>query len=250
MNNATLGFEFVGVTKFYGKEKAISDLSISFRQGTNTAILGSSGCGKSTLLRILAGLLPPSSGEISWGHSTFSSSNKVIIPPHKRNLGMVFQDLGLWPNMNVIDNVLMPLFHSGLSKRSQKERAMEALKRCGISSLYDRKPGLISGGQQQRVAIARAIVGQPSFLLFDEPFSGLDLVTKVKLMDEINHLSDSLGITTILVTHDPFEAMTTCQYMVVLRDGQIEEEGEMESLMAHPSSDILKLFLRQRSYSQ
>jgi iron(III) transport system ATP-binding protein len=243
------GFEFRKVSKFYGKEKALKEITVSFQQGINTAILGTSGSGKTTLLHILAGLLPPSSGEVVSGNeeTIISKSNKVVVAPHKRNLGMVFQDLGLWPNMTVMENILMPLSCQDFSRQIKNDYASQALNLCSISTLGSRKPGEISGGQQQRVAIARAIVAQPAFLLFDEPFSGLDLLTKTKLMDKINSLSSSLKMTIILVTHDPFEAMYTCQRLIVLKDGEIEEKGNLNSLMKSPQSDILKLFLDQYS---
>lgn len=243
------GFEFRSVSKFYGKVKVLKDISVSFQHGMNTAILGTSGSGKTTLLRILAGLLQPSSGVVvsANGEILFSKSNKVLIAPHKRNLGMVFQDLGLWLNMTVMENVFMPLSCKDLSLKIKNDRARQALNLCGISSLGSRKPGEISGGQQQRVAIARAIVAQPAFLLFDEPFAGLDLVTKTKLMDKINSLSVSLKMTIILVTHDPYEAMYTSQKLIILRDGEIEDKGNLDALMKNPQSEILKLFLAQYS---
>jgi len=239
-----LGFEFREVGKLYGNQTALSDVSLTLRQGVNTAILGASGCGKSTLLRILAGILPPTSGEVLWDQTHFSKANQVLIALHRRNLVMVFQDLGIWPNLSVFQNVMMPLSCLNFPKKEQKTKAMEALQLCGIESLYKRKPGEISGGQQQRVVIARAIVLKPAFLLFDEPFSGLDLVTKFELMEEIKNLGSSLGITLILVTHDPIEALYLCQSIVVLRDGQIEEVGDIRKIFEDPKSEILRFFCR------
>jgi iron(III) transport system ATP-binding protein len=155
---------------------------------------------------------------------------------------MVFRDLALWPNLSVMDNVLLGLSGAGLAKKEARTRAHEAVAWCGIESLADRKPGNISGGQQQRVALARAFAVQPSFLLLDEPFSGLDLVTKTKLLEEIAALAVAQKLTIVLVTHDPMEATTLCRSALVLENGHVGEAGTLEDLLHAPRSEMLRVF--------
>ena len=149
---------------------------------------------------------------------------------------MVFQDLALWPNLSTIENVML-----GLSGDA-RERARDALDLCDIADLSDRRPGLLSGGEQQRVALARAMATRPAFLLLDEPFAGLDLVTKESLLDRIGSLRDQRGFTIILVTHDPFEVQSLCDRAVVLEAGQVREEGTLDELLRDPSSELLRRF--------
>ncbi len=238
-------FIFENISKEYDDEVALDNFSYTFNKGKNTAILGLSGSGKSTLLRIFSGLLAPNTGKLKWEQTILSEKNTIIIPPHQRNLGMVFQDLGLWPNLSVFENIEMGLYHSIHSKQGRESRVHEICQLCQIESLIQRKPTQISGGQQQRVAIARAIAVQPEFLLFDEPFSGLDLVTKTLLMQEIKTLLLSLDITLILVTHDPSEARWLCDDLIVLNQGKVEESGTISGLFENPQSNILKIYNRE-----
>lgn len=155
---------------------------------------------------------------------------------------MVFQDLALWPNLSVMDNILLGLAGSGLSQQGRGKRAQEALALCAIESLGNRKPSQLSGGQQQRVALARALAVQPTYLLLDEPFSGLDLVTKAALLKEISTLAAERHLTIVLVTHDPIEATTLCRSALVLENGRIQEGGVLEDLLRTPQSETLKVF--------
>jgi ABC-type Fe3+/spermidine/putrescine transport system ATPase subunit len=238
-------FEFRSVSRAYGRQHALSGVSFSLNAGNHTALLGASGCGKSTLLRLLAGLDTPFSGEVWLDGRLASEPGRIMIAPHLRGVAMVFQDLGSWPNLSVLDNVLLGLAGVSLSRREVRVRAHEVLALCHIESLAARKPGQISGGQQQRVALARAIAVRPAFLLLDEPFSGLDLVTKSHLLGEIALLSETRNLTVLLVTHDPTEATTLCQSALVLDQGHLVESGPWKKLLAAPQSEVLKVFRQQ-----
>lgn len=158
-----INFEFENVTRRFNNHTALSDVSLRFEPGLHTAILGPSGCGKSTLLRLLAGLDAPSSGRILMNGRSASEPGHVIVPPHRRQIAMVFQDLALWPNLRVIDNVVLALSGAGFVRKEVHRRAEEALARCRIVDLAARKPGELSGGQQQRVALARAVAANRTF---------------------------------------------------------------------------------------
>lgn len=235
-------FEFLHVSKSYEGHTALNDASFALVSGEHAAIIGQSGCGKSTTLRLLAGLEAPSVGKILMDGEVVSEANSILKQPHLRGVAMVFQDLALWPNLSVMDNVLLGLSGQRLTKHEARRRASEALKLCGIELLASRKPGTISGGQQQRVAVARAIAVRPDLLLLDEPFSDLDLVTKMKLLHEISALATDQKLTIILVTHDPMEATIMCRRAVVLVEGQIEEAGALADLLKAPQSEMLKVF--------
>ena len=155
---------------------------------------------------------------------------------------MVFQDLALWPNLSVLDNVLLGLSGTQLTTEAARKRAYEALALCSVESLAERRPGSVSGGEQQRVALARALAVHPSFLLLDEPFAGLDLVTKAKLLDEITTLATAQHVTMVLVTHDPYEATTLCQSVLLFENGHMEETGTWEYILSNPRSEMLKVF--------
>lgn len=236
------GIEFRSVSKAHGGRTALCGVSFAFAGGQHVAILGPSGCGKTTALRLLAGLDAPCAGQVLLNGSVVSEANRILTPPHRRRVSMVFQDLALWPNLSAAENVVLGLSGGGLSKRDARTRGQEALAACGIASLADRKPGELSGGQQQRVALARAVAPRPAFLLLDEPFQGLDLVTKGRLLDHIRWLAQEQGFMIVLVTHDPMELMGFCRSAVVLHEGRVEEAGVLADLLRDPQSEILKAF--------
>ncbi len=235
-------FQFCSVSKSFGEHEAVSGLAFTLYAGEHTAILGPSGCGKSTALRLLAGLEPPTKGQILLNGKVISEANRVVMPPHLRGVSLVFQDLALWPNLTVLGNVLLGLSGSNLSRHQAKRRGEEALAHCGIGSLAQRKPGQLSGGQQQRVALARAIAARPTFLLLDEPFSGVDILTKTKLLGEIAALASEQSLTVLLVSHDPLEATTLCRSAIVLNEGRVQECGVLADLIRDPQSELLKTF--------
>ena len=158
---------------------------------------------------------------------------------------MVFQDLALWPNLSVIENVRLGLSGASLSRREAATRVEEALHRCGIESLANRLPNTLSGGEQQRIALARAMAPRPDFLFLDEPFAGLDLVTKTRLLSVIQALAKEQEFTIVLVTHDPLEATTLCLSAVVLNAGRVEASGPLDELLGSPKSELLKAFRTQ-----
>jgi ABC-type Fe3+/spermidine/putrescine transport system ATPase subunit len=238
--------EFRSVSKVYDGRAALSAVSFTIAAEEHTAILGPSGCGKSTIFRLLAGLDAPSAGQVLLDGGVVSEPRKILRPPHLRGVAMVFQDLALWPNLSVMDNVLLGLSGAGLTRQEARTRASEALALCAIESLAKRKPGTISGGEQQRAALARAIAGRPSYLLLDEPFSGLDLITKAKLLEEITALAAKRRVTLLLVTHDPLEATTLCRSAIVLNNGCIEETGILADLLHTSHSQMLKIFRTYR----
>jgi len=188
-----------GLTKKHGPNMVIQDLSFSLAPGERLAVMGPSGCGKSTLLRLIAGLEQPTSGIVE-------------MSPALR-VGMVFQDLALWPNLSVLENVTLALPHH--PRKLRKPEALAALEACHIAELARRRPSTLSIGQQQRVAIARAIAVQPHLLLLDEPFSSLDAKLKAELLNMVNSLAGR-DVALILVTHDEMEAHQLCERRVSL----------------------------------
>lgn len=225
-------FEFDDVSRIYMGAPAVAKVSFSIAAGSNTAILGPSGSGKSTILRLLAGLDAPTSGRILLDGNVASLANRVCIPPHRRRIGMVFQDLALWPNLTAEANVMLALSATRLGRGKARARAREALSLCGISQIATRMPGQISGGEQQRVALARAIVGRPEFLLLDEPFGGVDVLAKAQLVAEISRLAVAQRLTIVLISHDPWEIRQLCSRAVVLEQGQVKQSGELDAVLA------------------
>jgi ABC-type Fe3+/spermidine/putrescine transport system ATPase subunit len=235
-------FEVSSLNKSYGDIKALCDVSFAITAGENLAILGPSGSGKSTVLRLLAGLEAPDGGAVFLNGEPVSTPGRVLLAPHRREISLVFQDLALWPNLAARDNVMLGLSGLKLSRSEARARTQEALRLCGIEDLAHRKPGAMSGGQQQRVALARAIAVRPAFLLMDEPYSGLDLVLKSRLLAEVRTFAQLQDMTVILVTHDPLEAMSLCRSAVVLDKGRIVEAGPLTELLREPRSELLRVF--------
>ncbi len=237
-------FEFRAVSKRYGGHAALEAVSFLLEPGRPTALLGPSGCGKSTALRLLSGLEAPSAGTVLLDGRVISEPGRVLLPPHRREVALLFQDLALWPNLTALGNVLLGLAGASLPRGEARKRAEEALTLCRIEGLANRKPGQLSGGQQQRVALARAIAVRPRWLLLDEPFAGLDLLTKTHLFQEIRALATERSLTVVLVTHDPLEVLTLCESAVVLEEGRLVETGTLEALLREPRSDLLRSFQR------
>jgi len=225
-----------------GGRPVLGGTSLEVIDGEAVALLGRSGSGKTTLLRVIAGLEVASRGEIFIAGNPATRDGRLLIPPHRRGVAMLFQDLALWPNLTVAGNVRLGLSGLRLPRNESQRRIEQALQLCGIADLAARRPGTLSGGQQQRIALARAIAVQPKLLLLDEPFAGLDLVTKAAVVREIARLKRELGFAIILVTHDPVEVRGLCDSLAVLDDARIVERGVVEEIAANPQSALGRAF--------
>lgn len=215
--------ELKSLSKSYNRKAVVDELSLVVERGERLVILGPSGCGKSTVLRLIAGLIAPDSGSISVDGRLVSAEGKIIVPPERRNVGMVFQDLALWPHLTVEGNIGLGLKSQGVLASERQRRISEALALVKLDSYMAARPGELSGGQQQRVALARALVLQPSALLMDEPLSNLDEELNLHLRSEIIRLHQQLGFTLIYVTHNRAEAGDIATRLATMRLGRIEQ---------------------------
>ena len=228
------------LVKAYGGAPVFSGVSLRVLGGANVLITGPSGCGKSTLLGLIAGLAAPSQGCIRIRDKIVSEPGRILVPPDQRGLGMVFQDLGLWPNLTALENVTVGLSGLPLSRTERLTRARQALASCEIPHLSGRRMHSLSGGELQRVALARAMAGQPRILLLDEPFTGLDLVLKTALLQRIRALGEQAEMTIIMASHYPADATLLGAEVAVLEGGIICEQGSFEHLVRNPSSRTLQ----------
>ncbi len=194
------------VTRSYGSAKVLENFSLEVARGERIVILGPSGCGKTTFLRLLAGFAAPDAGTIFLGGELVAGDGRILVPPERRRVGMVFQDLALWPHLDVKGNLELGLKAKGLRKKERAARITEMLELVGLAGYGKRKPDALSGGQQQRVALARALALEPDVLLMDEPLSSLDAKLNRRLRKEILRLQEKLGFTLLYVTHDREEA--------------------------------------------
>ncbi|MFA1822223.1 ABC transporter ATP-binding protein [Virgibacillus oceani] len=224
------------VSKKYGNVSALDHLSFSIKPGELVSILGPSGCGKSTLLQAIAGLIKPSSGEIFIDQQKVSDS-RVVIPPEKRPINMVFQDYALWPHMNVYENIVYGLKRGKGNAKRNKGKVEDILHKLHLDGLKNRMVSHLSGGQQQRVGIARALVTEPSILLMDEPLSNLDIKLRLEMREELSMLLSELNITAVHVTHDPMEAFALADSLLIMRDGQLEQFGPKEEVFRFPKTE-------------
>lgn len=213
------------ISKNFGARVAIDELSLQIEKSERLILFGPSGCGKTTVLRLLAGLEVPDKGEIRIDGRVVATAGKNLVPPEKRDLGMVFQDLALWPHMTVQQNLMFGLDARGVPKREANVRVRELLERVGLDHRIDAKPHQLSGGEQQRVALARALVTQPSILLMDEPLSSLDDERKSAIASNLLGLQNQFGFTLMYVTHDRSEADMLASKVCQMRNGQVEYSG-------------------------
>jgi putative spermidine/putrescine transport system ATP-binding protein len=220
-----------GVTRRFDGQDALVDLDLTIERGEFIALLGPSGCGKSTALNCIAGLLPLTRGSI-WRDETRLDT----LPPERRGFGMVFQSYALFPHMSVRKNIAFGLQMHGVSRADTRRRTAEAIRLVHLEEHAGKLPGQLSGGQQQRVAIARAVVLEPALVLMDEPLSNLDAKLRLEMRTEIRRLHQSLGLTTVYVTHDQEEALSLADRLVVLRAGRVQQVGTPEQLHARPAN--------------
>ncbi|GAA1217252.1 sn-glycerol-3-phosphate ABC transporter ATP-binding protein UgpC [Rhodoglobus aureus] len=229
---------FSKVNKMYGSSRIVSDLDLELPDGSFTVMVGPSGCGKSTSLRMLAGLEPITSGEIKIGERVVTD-----LEPKDRDIAMVFQNYALYPHLSVRENIAFPLRATKTPRALALKRADEVADSLGLAHLAARKPKDLSGGQQQRVAIGRAIIRQPSVFLFDEPLSNLDAKLRVETRTELLQIQRRLGITSLYVTHDQEEAMTLSDRIIVMREGQIAQQGTPLEVYSRPTSTFVAEFV-------
>ncbi len=226
------------LTMSYGKTEVLKDVTLTVEPGEFFALLGPSGSGKSTLLRLIAGFNQHHSGQL-----LIDGKDVTGTPPHKRNIGMVFQNYALWPHMSVWDNVAFGLVERKVDRQTLQAKVEAALTLVGLLQYAKRRPSMLSGGQQQRVALARTIVIEPQVLLLDEPLSNLDKNLRVQMREELKNLQRTLGVTTIFVTHDQEEAMTTADRMAVLDKGILQQVGSASALFDYPHNKFVAGFV-------
>ena len=230
--------EINNLRKSFGATEVLHGLNLKIARGQLAALLGPSGCGKSTLLRAIAGLNTIDEGEI-----IIDGRRVDGLAPKDRGLGMVFQHYALFPNMNVLDNVKFGLEMKGVDKKTRDTEAKKMIDLVGLTGKEDAYPANLSGGQQQRVALARSLVTKPDVLLLDEPLSALDAQIRVQLRGLIKSLQAELKITVILVTHDQEEAMSMSDYIFVMNQGHIVQEGSPTYIYRHPQSEFATRFI-------
>jgi iron(III) transport system ATP-binding protein len=228
----------------YGHVTAVRGVSFAVRPGEQLTLLGPSGCGKTTTLRAIAGLEPPTSGEIViGGTAVFCAARRINVPAERRGLSMVFQSYAIWPHMTVFDNVAYGLRVRRLSAREIAEKVGWALDMVQMGEFAQRSASKLSGGQQQRVALARAFVFSPSVLLFDEPLSNLDAKLRAEMRIELRELQHRVGITSVYVTHDLEEALAISDRIVVMRDGEIAQIGSPFEIYNYPRNAFVADFV-------
>ena len=216
--------ELRGLTKRYGDVAVVDDISLAIEHGHLVCLLGPSGCGKTTTLRLIAGFVEPSAGEIRVGDKLISSPAHSL-PPERRNMSMIFQSYALWPHMTVAENIVYGLKLRKMDRDTIAKKLDAILATTRLAPLAERYPGELSGGQQQRVALARALIVEPETLLLDEPLSNLDANLREEMRFEVRRLHDAYRYTTVYVTHDQSEAMTTADLICVMNGGKIEQAG-------------------------
>jgi iron(III) transport system ATP-binding protein len=231
-----------GLTKRFGSLAVVDNVSLRIDHGQLVCLLGPSGCGKTTTLRLIAGFLEPSDGEIHVGDRVVSSVAKTL-PPEQRKMSMIFQSYALWPHMTVEENIVYGLRLRKMDRDTIAKKLGVILKATKLEILAQRYPGELSGGQQQRVALARALIVEPETLLLDEPLSNLDANLREEMRFEIRRLHDEYRYTTVYVTHDQSEAMTTADLIAVMNAGKIDQLGSPEDIYDRPESEFVARFI-------
>lgn len=234
-----------GFSKRFGDETAVSDLSLTVRQGELLTLLGPSGCGKTTTLRAIAGLERPTAGTVTIDGNLVAGDDRFV-PPEKRDVGIVFQEFALFPHMTTEENVAFGI--DDWDDEDREARVDELLDLVGLDAQRDSRPEELSGGQQQRVALARALAPEPDVLLLDEPFSNLDRDLRVEMREEVRRILTEAGVTGVFVTHDQEEALSISDRVAVMNEGRIEQVGHPEDVFQHPKSRFVAGFLGHASF--
>lgn len=238
MGQISLPITIRNVTKTYGRFAALDDVSLDVASGEFLTLLGPSGSGKTTLLNVLAGFIRPDSGKVLFGENEIT-----LTPPHKRDIGMVFQNYALFPHMTVAGNVAYPLKLRGVSRAETEEKVRRALDIVQLGGFGERNVDQLSGGQKQRVALARAIIFEPRVVLMDEPLSALDKKLREQMQIEVRHLHQRLGMTTVYVTHDQREALTMSDRVAVIDKGRFRQIDKPRDIYERPQSRFIAEFI-------
>lgn len=234
---------FDGVQKSYdGENLVVKDLNLDVRRGEFLTMLGPSGSGKTTVLMMLAGFEVPTYGQILLNGDPINT-----VPPHKRGIGMVFQNYALFPHMTVAENLAFPLSVRGYSKAEAEEKVKKALDMVRLPEFGSRRPAQLSGGQQQRVAVARSLVFEPDLVLMDEPLGALDKNLREEMQYEIKHIHESLGVSMVYVTHDQSEALTMSNRIAVFEDGIIQQLASPDDLYERPDNAFVAAFIGENN---
>ena len=235
--------KFDKVDKSYdGKVLVVKDLKLDIAEGEFITMLGPSGSGKTTCLMMLAGFETPTNGEIYLDGNAISS-----IPPHKRGIGMVFQNYALFPHMTVYENLAFPLRVRKIPKDEADKKIDKALSMVSLQGFAQRMPGQLSGGQQQRVAVARSLVFDPQLVLMDEPLGALDKNLRESMQYEIKHIHESIGVTVVYVTHDQSEALTMSNRIAVFNDGKVQQLSSPDELYEKPVNSFVAEFIGENN---
>jgi len=231
-----------GLSKRLGGNPVLAGLDLDVQDKEFITLLGPSGCGKTTTLRILAGFLTPDGGEVAVD-GVVISSQRGVVPPEKRRMGMVFQNYAVWPHMTVFENVAFGLNLEKVHRTETRRRVEEALRLVGLEGLGARYPAMLSGGQQQRVALARSLVVEPAILLLDEPLSNLDAKLRERMRVELKDLQRRTGITFVYVTHDQAEAMALSDRIAVMHGGRLQQYGTPREIYERPANLFVADFM-------
>lgn len=226
------------ISKSFGGQKVLDNLSFAVRAGEFLSVLGPSGCGKTTLLRILIGLLPADSGRLLLRGQEITRQ-----PPDKRSMGIVFQNYALFENMTVLRNVEYAMRLRPELRAGARQRALQLLEQVGLAEHVKKYPAQLSGGQMQRVAIARTLALSPAIILFDEPMSALDVATRLSLRAELKRIQQESGATMLYITHDQEEAFALSDRIMVMSAGQIHQLGTPQQLLDEPADDYVRRFV-------